>query len=179
MKYNLKTTIQSFQKKEKLKFLFFWGDTTSSAISKSCFSQWYPCEFEENSQKYFSAEQYMMASKAALFNDDKALKEILDTKDPKKAKALGRLVKNFNAENWDQHKYEIVVQANYLKFSQNEEFKNFLCSTNQKILVEASPNDKIWGIGMLESNPKSENPLLWNGENLLGFALMEVRDSLQ
>lgn len=179
MKYSLKTTILSFQKKEKLKYLFFWGHTTSQAISKSCFSQWYPCEFEETSQKYFSAEQYMMANKAALFNDDKTLKEILNTKDPKKAKALGRVVENFDAGIWDQHKYQIVVQANYLKFSQNQEFKKFLCSTNQKILVEASPYDRIWGIGMLESNPKSENPLLWNGENLLGFALMEVRDSLQ
>ena len=68
---------------------------------------------------------------------------------------------------------------NLLKFSQNQNFKDFLLSTGDKILVEASPYDRIWGIGMLETDNRAENPLLWNGENLLGFALMEVRDQLR
>ncbi|WP_295221067.1 NADAR family protein [uncultured Chryseobacterium sp.] len=80
---------------------------------------------------------------------------------------------------WDEHKYEIVKQGNLLKFSQNEKLKEFLLSTEDKVLVEASPYDTIWGIGMPETNPKAGNPSEWNGENLLGFALMEVRDELK
>jgi ribA/ribD-fused uncharacterized protein len=121
----------------------------------------------------------MMAEKARLFSDQEILEEILKTGNPKEVKSLGRKIKNFDHIVWDKHKYEIVKRGNLLKFSQNPEFKNFLLSTNEKVLIEASPYDRIWGIGMLESDPKAENPLQWNGENLLGFALMEVRDELQ
>jgi len=103
----------------------------------------------------------------------------LNAGSPNQAKSLGRKVKNFDPKIWDEHKYEIVKQGNLLKFSQNEKFKTFLLATNNKILVEGSPYDKIWGIGMLESDSRAENPLLWNGENLLGFALMEVREELK
>lgn len=179
MKYTLQNTIERFQKKERVKLLFFWGHTAKSEITKSCFSQWFPCQFEENEIVYKTAEQYMMAEKARLFNDDATLAEIIQANDPKQAKSLGRNVKNFDSQIWDEQKYEIVRKANLLKFSQNEEFKDFLISTNDKILVEASPYDRVWGIGMLETDPKAENPLLWNGDNLLGFALMEVRDELR
>lgn len=121
----------------------------------------------------------MMAGKAKLFDDQEVFKEILTAETPNQAKSLGRKVKNFDPKIWDEHKYEIVKQGNLLKFSQNEKFKEFLLSTNDKILVEASPYDTIWGIGMLETDPRAENPQQWNGENLLGFALMEVRDELK
>ncbi|SHF05931.1 conserved hypothetical protein, ribA/ribD-fused [Chryseobacterium takakiae] len=91
---------------------------------------------------------------------------------------MGRKVKKFDLDIWNEHKYEIVKKGNFLKFSQNEGFKEFLLSTDNKILVEASPYDTIWGIGMLETDPNTKNPVQWNGENLLGFALMEVRDEL-
>jgi len=179
MKCHLQNIIERFQRKEKLKFLFFWGHTAKDEITKSCFSQWFPFKFEENGIVYKTAEHYMMAGKARLFNDHETLQEILISNSPNQAKSLGRKVKNFDPKIWDEHKYDIVKQGNLLKFSQNEKFKEFLLSTNDKILVEASPYDKIWGIGMLETDTRAENPLLWNGENLLGFALMEVRDELR
>jgi ribA/ribD-fused uncharacterized protein len=179
MKYTLKYTIEKFQKKENIEFLFFWGHTVKEEITKACFSQWFPFQFEENGIEYKTAEHYMMAGKAKLFNDNITLEEILKSDSPNQAKNLGRKVKNFDPKLWNEHKYEIVKQGNFLKFSQNEKFKEFLLSTNDKILVEASPYDTIWGIGMLETDTKAQEPSLWNGENLLGFALMEVRDLLK
>lgn len=179
MKYNLENIIERFRKNEELDFLFFWGHTVKDEVTKSSFSQWFPCEFEEDNIVYKTAEHYMMANKAKLFNDEEIVEKILKSETPNEAKSLGRKVKNFDAQVWDGHKYEIVKQANILKFSQNREFKDFLLSTNNKIIVEASPYDTIWGIGMLESDKNINNPLLWNGENLLGFALMEVRDMLK
>lgn len=179
MKYTLENIIKKFQNKEKLDFLFFWGHTVKEEITKACFSQWFPYEFEENGMSYKTSEHYMMAGKAKLFNDLETLEQILRAETPNQAKSLGRKVKNFDPQLWDEQKYEIVKQGNLLKFSQNEKFKEFLLSTNDKILVEASPYDTIWGIGMLETDPKAENPQQWNGENLLGFALMEGRDELR
>lgn len=179
MKYTLQNTIERFQKEGKLNFLFFWGHTVKDEITKACFSQWFPLEFEENGIVYKTAEHYMMVGKARLFNDHEVFEEIIKAESPNEAKSLGRKVKNFDPKLWDEHKYEIVRQGNLLKFSQNEKFKEFLLSTNDNILVEASPYDKIWGIGMLETNPKVQNPSEWDGENLLGFALMEVRDELR
>jgi len=179
MKYTLANTIEEFNRKEKLDFLFFWGHTVKENVTKACFSQWFPCKFVDNDVVYKTAEHYMMAAKARLFDDNEILELILEANSPNEAKGLGRKVENFNSEIWDHHKYQIVVQANLLKFSQNQELKEFLLSTEDKVIVEASPYDKIWGIGMLESDKNINNPLLWNGENLLGFALMEVRDLLK
>lgn len=179
MNYTIQNIKDRFQRKERVKFLFFWGHTVKDEITKSCFSQWFLGKFEENGIIYKTAEHYMMAGKARLFNDTETLEEILQAATPNQVKSLGRKVKNFDPKIWDEHKYEIVRKGNLLKFSQNKKFKDFLLSTNDKILVEASPYDKIWGIGMLETDSRAENPLLWNGENLLGFALMEVRDELR
>ena len=179
MKYTIQNSKERFQKKEKIKFLFFWGHTAKDEITKSCFSQWYPGRFEEEGIIYPTAEHYMMAGKAKLFNDSEMLEKILQSPSPNQAKSLGRKVKNFDPQLWEEHKYEIVKKGNLLKFSQNQKFKDFLLSTGEKTLVEASPYDKIWGIGMQETDRRAENPLLWQGENLLGFALMEVRDELR
>ncbi|MFZ4931694.1 NADAR family protein [Chryseobacterium sp. Mn2064] len=179
MKYTIQNSIERFQKKEKIKFLFFWGHTAKDEITKSCFSQWCPGKFEEEGIIYRTAEHYMMAGKAKLFNDGEMLEKILQSPSPNQVKSLGRKVKNFDPQLWEEHKYEIVKKGNLLKFSQNQKFKDFLLSTGEKTLVEASPYDKIWGIGMLETDRRAENPLLWQGENLLGFALMEVRDELR
>ncbi|MDN3695605.1 NADAR family protein [Chryseobacterium tructae] len=179
MKYTIQNIKEKFQKKQRIKFLFFWGHTVKNEITKSCFSQWFTGAFEENGIVYKTAEHYMMAGKARLFNDHENLEKILQAPTPNQVKSLGRKVKNFDPKLWDEHKYEIVRQGNLLKFSQNKKYKDFLLSTGDKILVEASPYDTIWGIGMLETDSRAENPLLWNGENLLGFALMEVRDELR
>lgn len=179
MKYTIQNIKDRFQKKQRIKFLFFWGHTVKDEITKSCFSQWFTGKFEEDGIVYKTAEHYMMAGKARLFNDAEILEKIVQASTPNQVKALGRKVKNFDPKVWNEHKYEIVKQGNLLKFSQNNKYKDFLLSTGDKILVEASPYDTIWGIGMLETDSRAENPLLWNGENLLGFALMEVRDELR
>lgn len=171
--------IERYNKGEKLKYLFFWGHTAQKDyVGKQCLSQWYPAEFIEDDIIYPTAEHYMMAEKARLFKDTEILKEILEAKHPKQAKELGRKVKNFNPEVWDKHCCDIVYRGNLLKFSQNLELRSFLVNTNSRILAEASPYDKIWGIGMDEKSPGIENPTNWRGTNYLGFALMEVRKEL-
>ncbi len=177
MKYNIKN-IQDTGKPTK--YLFFWGHQPSrdGATNKSCFSQWWLVNFTIATITYKSAEHYMMAEKARLFNDEKIAEKIIACSSPAAAKKLGRQVKNFDSAIWDENKFEIVVKANYAKFSQNEDLKTFLLQTKNRILVEASPVDAIWGIGMAEDHENASNPKKWKGKNLLGFALMEVRDEI-
>jgi ribA/ribD-fused uncharacterized protein len=159
----------------------FWGHQPSKdgTITKSCFSQWWQQDFKECGITYKSAEHYMMAKKAELFSDAEILEAILACNSPAEAKKLGREVRGYNEELWLQRRYPIVLQGNYLKFSQNKSLKDFLLTTGVRVLVEASPVDGIWGIGMTADNPDAEHPDKWYGLNLLGFALMEVRDMLQ
>ncbi|MHC9088403.1 NADAR family protein [Tenacibaculum sp. IMCC1] len=180
MKYNNKTIIARYNNNENLSFLFFWGHQPNKdgSVGKSCFSQWWKASFEIDGITYPTAEHYMMASKAKVFNDEETLQEILSVSTPHQVKKLGRKVKNFSPKAWDQHKFEIVVKANHAKFSQNKDLKEFLLNTKDRIIVEASPVDSIWGIGMAADNPNVTNPELWKGHNLLGYALMEVRDLL-
>lgn len=161
-------------------YLFFWGHQPSrdGSIIKTCMSQWWSSEFTENNVDYKTAEHYMMANKALLFNDQEIFERIIQKESPKDVKDLGRQIRNFDPEIWDNNKFQIVKQGNLLKFSQNEQLKQFLIQTKNKVLVEASPVDKIWGIGLTEDDANSQNPKEWKGENLLGFALMEVRDEL-
>jgi ribA/ribD-fused uncharacterized protein len=120
----------------------------------------------------------MMAAKARLFSDRGVLADILSASGPGEAKALGRRVKGFHEEVWREHRFGIVVDGNIAKFSQNQEVGDFLRLTGTKVLVEASPRDRIWGIGMGMSNAAAQDPARWRGLNLLGFALMEVRARL-
>lgn len=179
MKYTIQQTIEKFQHQEKPDFLFFWGHTVKEEITKACFSQWFPAEFQEDGILYKTAEHYMMAGKARLFDDHEILEQVINSETLDQVKKLGRKVNNFDPQLWDEYKYDIVKQGNLLKFSQHEALKEFLLSTENQVLVEASPYDTIWGIGMLETNPKAINPSEWSGENLLGFALMEVREELR
>ena len=180
MKYSRKQLILNLEQGVKIKYLFFWGHSPrkDGSIGKSCFSQWWVAPFTVDGTFYKTAEHWMMAEKARLFNDNDNLKEILKSNSPMEAKKWGRKVEGFSQEQWNKHKYEIVKQGNLHKFSQNPDLKEFLLNTKRRVLVEASPRDRIWGIGMGQSNANSENPSLWRGENLLGFALMEVRDKL-
>lgn len=164
---------------DTLNFLFFWGHTEKNKqITKSCFSQWYESKFLVDGIQYQNEEQFMMAEKARLFNDNESLELIIKSKNPNEIKKYGRMVKNFSEKQWKDKRFEIVVNGNYNKFSQNPELKEFIIETGNKILVEASPVDKIWGIGMAENEIGIENPFNWKGLNLLGFALMEVREKL-
>lgn len=179
MRYNTEYVKQQFRKGKRMKYVFFWGHTEKPGkVTKACFSQWYDCRFEVDGVVYHTAEQYMMAQKAILFQDEAVFQEIMAASHPKQFKALGRKIANFREDLWNERKYQIVVEGNLAKFSQNKELGKFLAQTGSRILVEASPYDKIWGIGMAADDTKVENPLMWKGENLLGFALMEVRDRL-
>ncbi|GGX02734.1 NADAR family protein [Aquimarina muelleri] len=180
MKYNIEQTQKQFNQEENIKFMFFWGHTPNKdgSIGKSCFSQWWQSNFEVKGVTYKTAEHWMMAEKARLFKDHTILDEIIKVSHPMEAKKLGRKIKNFDPKIWDAHKYKIVKQGNLHKFSQHKDLAEFLLSTKQEIIVEASPNDNIWGIGMAQDNKNAQNPNLWKGNNLLGFALMEVRDEL-
>ena len=124
-------------------------------------------------------EQYMMAGKAQLFGDSEIREQILKCNVPKQIKALGRKVRSFDQKVWDKFKYAIVLGGNWCKFSQNRDLREFLLSTGDSVLVEASPYDNIWGISLAASSPEAQNPVQWRGQNLLGFALMEVRDELR
>ena len=171
--------IQSKKDWTKDDFVFFWGHHKTKGINKGCFSQWWPCSFAVDNITYNCAEQYMMAGKARLFNDTYTLQKILESKDPATCKYLGRQVKDFNPEIWEEHCSQIVFEGNYAKFSQNKDLKKELLSTGNKILVEASPYDRIWGIGMTVDNPDCSNPSKWKGTNLLGFILTDVRTALK
>jgi ribA/ribD-fused uncharacterized protein len=163
---------------EILNYLCFWKPK-NQLIDESCLSQWQYSKFEVDIHYYTSMEQYMMAEKARLFEDDEIEKQIISSTDPREIKSLGQKVKNFNQDIWDRVKYSIVLTGNYYKFSQNKEMRDYLLSTDNKILVEASPLDKIWGVGFSAENSKINTPHSWNGKNLLGFALMELRDDLK
>ena len=163
---------------EKFEYIFFWGHHQKDIVTKTCLSQWYECKFTVDGKIYHTAEQYMMAQKAILFDDLEILQMIMRADNPGKYKELGRKIRRFDRKIWDKHKYDIVVSGNTAKFSQNPELLGFLLKTGNKILVEASPYDRIWGIGMPENAPDIEDPFKWKGENLLGFALMDVREKL-
>ncbi len=180
MKYHKYWLIEHL-KTNKIEYLFFWGHQPSKdgTITQSCLSQWWIQPFKDaEGTEYSSAEQYMMAGKARLFEDDETLAEILTYHDPATVKKLGRKVANFDDKIWKDNKYNIVKQGNLYKFSQNEPLKEFLLSTQNKILVEASPYDTIWGIGLGKEHANAPVPERWRGLNLLGFALMEVREEL-
>lgn len=178
MKYNLDWVKHLFEVKTNLNYIFFWGHYPGKdgQVGKSCLSQWWEINFEINNVLYNSTEHWMMAEKARLFKDNEMLTKILKAKTPKEAKILGREVNNFDDRVWKIHRYEIVKIGNKNKFEQNPSLKEYLIATKNSILVEASPYDNIWGIGMKEEDRGIENPNNWQGLNLLGFALMEVRD---
>ena len=177
---NHKQLIQVCHAGQHPRFVFFWGHTPpkDGIINKSCFSQWYDSPFIIDNVHYPTAEHYMMASKARLFDDDQALGRILKAAHPSEAKSFGRGVKNFVPDIWSANCFEIVVKGNLAKFSQNVSLGNFLLNTGSRVLVEASPRDTIWGIGLSEKDDEANQPIRWKGKNLLGFALMEVRSQL-
>lgn len=179
MKYNVKMIQERYNSGEEMEFIFFWGHTAKPGkITKACFSQWYPCDFEIDGVRYHTTEQYMMAQKAKIFGDQEIFEKIMTADGPHDYKALGRKVRNFVPEIWDQEKAKVVLKGNIAKFSQNEELKEFLISTGDKVLAEASPYDDIWGVKRKMDDPEIMNPNNWMGENLLGFVLMETRDIL-
>lgn len=162
------------------KFTFFFGHRKSMG-DLAVFSNWYPAKFKEENVQYENSEQYMMAKKAELFGDQDTLNKIMNTPngDPKKVKLLGRQVKNFNQSVWENNHKQIVKTGNILKFTQNPRLLKILISTDGTTLVEASPYDKIWGIGLSSTDPRSLHRSTWQGKNLLGQILTEIRQELK
>lgn len=144
----------------------------------SVFSQWTMSEFTVDGITYNCAEQWMMASKARLFIDKETEALILATPNPYRQRQLGRQVQGFDQKMWEMYREEIVYQGNLHKFMQNPEMLKVLLSTGSKILVEASPFDRIWGIGLRAEHPDCGTPTKWRGKNLLGKCLMKVRSQL-
>ena len=180
MKYDIEKIKEIVRSKPDTAIIYFWGHTPNpKKMTAACFSQWYDCYFEVEGIQYHTTEQYMMAGKARLFGDEEVLKEIMESYHPHDYKKLGRKVCGFVPEPWDAKKYDIVVTGNKAKFSQNADIREFLLSTGHAILVEASPYDKIWGIGLDRETALKGSVEQWQGENLLGCALMEVRDWLK
>lgn len=180
-KYSIGQIREAYARGEKKDYIFFWKPQLSpdGSIAKSCLSQWWMADFLSEADTYCCMEQFMMAKKAELFGDEEIHRQILQCKNPKEIKALGRKVKNFDEKVWEEAKYPIVLNGNYFKFTQNPGLKDFLLSTGESVIVEASPFDAVWGVKMGQKDDNILNPMKWRGKNLLGFALMEVRDEIR
>jgi hypothetical protein len=152
------------------KYVFFWG---------SEFSNWFECKFRYKNLTFFNSEQAFMWEKAIFFGDMDIAEKIMKTPAPNQCKKLGRIIKNFNADVWLREGYEIMIAVNMAKFGQNSRLKATLLSTENKIIVEASPYDTIWGIGLYHEDDRVLDEKNWKGMNLLGKALMEVREKLR
>jgi hypothetical protein len=163
-----------------VKWLFFWGHTPkeSAAIGSWVLSQWWPCHFTVDGLRYASSEHWMMAEKARIFGDGDTLSAILDAATPAEAKKLGRLVRGFDDALWKTACFEAVVRGNVHKFGQDADLRKYLLGTANRVLVEASPRDQVWGIGLGAASERATDPRQWRGRNLLGFALMEARSRL-
>lgn len=151
------------------RFFLFWGGP---------FSQWCSSAFKVNGIQYNCAEQYMMAEKARLFGDKRLLALIMASNDPSEQKSLGRQVADFDTKRWNKVARDIVYTGNYAKFTQNPDLKEFLLATQGTTIVEASPYDTIWGIGLDEDDPRAQDRSQWRGTNWLGEVIMRVRDTL-
>ncbi|HET7464547.1 MAG TPA: NADAR family protein [Longimicrobium sp.] len=162
------------------RYLFFWGHTAKdpASVGKECLSQWYPAAFEIDGVRYATAEHWMMAEKARLFGDHAAAERVLAAPHPGAAKRVGREVRGFDAAVWEERRFGIVVAGNRARFTQHAELGRFLLGTSARVLVEASPVDRVWGIGLAADDPRATDPRTWDGLNLLGFALMQVRAEL-
>lgn len=151
-------------------YTFFWGGP---------FSQWAPSKILIDGVIYNCCEQYMMAQKALLFNDIEAHNNIMKEQQPYLQKALGRKVTNFDKDRWEAVAKHVVFRANLAKFTQNKYYYDALMATGETLLVEASPEDKIWGIGLHQDDPRALDPNQWLGTNWLGEVITHVRENIR
>ncbi len=155
---------------ERAGFAFFWNGWPS---------QWHPAVFTVDGVRYSCAEQFMMAEKARLFGDEETRVAILAAASPRDHKALGRKVRSFDSARWADACREVVYRGNIAKFSQNADLRELLLATGDRTLAEASPYDKIWGIGLTADDPNATDRTAWSGRNWLGEVLMRVRAELR
>lgn len=165
---------------EDAKYVYFWGHRPrrDGSVGAGCFSQWWPSPFSVDGTVYATAEHWMMAGKARLFGDAEAEARAIAAGHPKQAKDAGRSVRGFDEEEWRRHRFELVVEGSVHKFGRHPELGAYLLGTGARVLVEASPLDRVWGIGLAADDERAHDPARWRGLNLLGFALMEARQRL-
>ncbi|MGW5234032.1 NADAR family protein [Streptomyces nodosus] len=165
----------------RIKYLHFWGHRPrrDGRVGAECLSQWWPAPFTVDGVEYATAEHWMMASKARLFGDTEARDEVLRAAHPALAKKAGRLVRGFDEAAWERERFAIVVEGSVHKFAAHTAPRAFLLGTGDRVLVEASPVDRVWGIGLAADDERAADPERWRGPNLLGFALMEARERLR
>jgi ribA/ribD-fused uncharacterized protein len=165
---------------DRVKYLRFWGHRPQpdGSVGPGCLSQWWPASFTVDGVRYPTAEHWMMAGKARLFGDREAEQRALAAGHPRAAKSVGRTVRGFDEEAWAAARFELVTEGNVHKFGQHPDLRRFLLGTRNRVLVEASPVDRVWGIGLAADDPGADSPATWRGLNLLGFALMEARSRL-
>ncbi|MEU9122144.1 NADAR family protein [Streptomyces sp. NPDC048506] len=166
---------------KRMKYVHFWGHSPrrDGSLGASCFSQWWPAPFTVDGTTYATAEHWMMAGKARLFEDVEAERRAIAAGHPKQAKDAGRMVRGFDEQIWQRHRFDLVVEGSVHKFGQQTALREYLLGTGSRVLVEASPLDRIWGIGLAADDERAGNPERWRGLNLLGFALMETRQRLR
>ena len=172
---------ERFASGESFDYRYFWRPRPESGGGKGIgvLSQWWPEAFEVGGETFWTAEHYMMAGKAALFGDKEVRAELLADPNPAKAKDFGQKVRNFDESKWRAQREAIVLAGNLAKFRQHADSCEVLLATGKAVLVEASPYDRIWGIGLGPDAAPSTDPPSWRGANLLGFILMRVRDTLR
>ncbi|WP_232519884.1 NADAR family protein [Actinosynnema pretiosum] len=163
-----------------MKFLFFWGHTPhrDGELGRECLSQWWERPFELDGRVHPTAEHAMMTGKALLFGDEHTAGRIAEARTPGEAKSLGRQVRGFDEDTWVRERLELVARLNEAKFGQHDDLRAYLLGTGERVLVEASPVDRIWGIGLAADDPRAGDPQRWRGLNLLGEALMLARARL-
>jgi ribA/ribD-fused uncharacterized protein len=184
MNYRLPLDLEALRTRirdgQSFTYLPFYGHKAAPGrITNAVYSQFFPVEFQIEGIRYRWAEQWMMAAKARLFGDQKALAAILEADEPLACKKIGRTVCNYDDGHWSAARFDLVVEGNIAKFGQNQSLRDHLLCSGDAILVEAAPRDQIWGIGFGRDNPAVHDPLLWRGCNLLGFALVKVRAVLR
>jgi ribA/ribD-fused uncharacterized protein len=178
----------------RIKYLHFWGHRPQrdGRTGASCLSQWWPSPFTVDGVEYATAEHWMMAGKARLFGDAEAERAALTATNPALAKKAGRLVRGFDETIWERERFRIVVEGSVHKFAAHADLREFLLGTGERsemgvppaggwgrVLVEASPVDRVWGSGLAADDEAAADPERWRGPNLLGFALMEARERLR
>ncbi|CAM5483701.1 MULTISPECIES: NADAR family protein [Streptomyces] len=173
--------IQEVRSGARIRYLHFWGHRPlpDGRVGASCLSQWWPSPFTVSGVSYATAEHWMMAEKARLFKDADAERQALAADHPSLAKKAGRLVRGFDNAAWERERFRIVVEGSVHKFGAHPELRAFLLGTGDRVLVEASPVDRVWGIGLAARDEGADDPERWRGPNLLGFALMEARERLR
>ncbi|WP_268892619.1 NADAR family protein [Nocardioides sp. AX2bis] len=161
--------------------MLFWGHRPQpdGTLGPSCLSQWWPAPFVVDGRRYATAEHWMMWRKAVLFGDADAAAQVLASDSPAEAKAVGRGVRGFESRTWVRHRWEVVVAGSVAKFGSDPALRDYLLSTGDAVLVEASPDDLVWGTGLAAAHPDATVPARWPGLNLLGQALVEARSRLR